>query len=438
MNRTTDCDVLIIGGGPAGSTLGALMARRGHDVVLLEKETHPRFHIGESLLPMNLPILDRLGVHSEVAAFGVCKAGADFTYDNAGNFHTFHFDRALGESPGCAYEVRRSEFDQILFNNAERLGARCYQQERVVEVRNESACPKVVSRAVDGTDTTWTPRYVVDASGRDRWLASRRGWVKRNPRHGSAALFGHFEDVPRRPGGDAGNISIYWFDGGWIWMIPLQDDVTSVGVVCRPAFLKARLSERAGDALATFNAIVGQCPPAVKRLSLAKPVSVIRGAGNYSYTANQMVGPGYALIGDAFAFVDPVFSSGVYLAMNSAERAVPMIEAWLAGNEREYQQLSSEYAKVIRRGLKQFSWFIYRFTSPAMRRLFERPRNDWQVEQAVISLLAGDVFCNRKVERRLRVFRIIYALTWLRTARPSIKSWRLRRRSARSKFVHSL
>lgn len=405
----TKTEVLVIGGGPAGSTFGTFMRMRGHQVTVLEKDRHPRFHIGESLLPMNLPIMERMGVLDKVRAIGVPKLGADFSPAGAGeDYITFRFAEALGDSPDHAFEVRRSEFDQTLFEHCKAVGVDAREGFCVTSVTaNEDGSHRVVARDNDGNDHAWEARFLVDASGRDTFMSAKNGWKKRNPRHASAAVFGHFKGVQRRPGADQGNISIYWFDHGWIWMIPLQNDVMSIGAVCRPDFLKTRQGSLDEFLLQTLNGAA----KVKARLVGAEAIVPAQATGNYSYLSDRMYGPGYVLVGDAFAFIDPVFSSGVYLAMNGAERAVQVAEAWLSGNRRAFARAAKKYEADVARGLGAFSWFIYRFTTPVMRTLMSNPRNVFQIVQGVISMLAGDVFSNRKVRSRLWMFRFLYAIS---------------------------
>jgi len=406
-----DTDVLIIGGGPAGSTAATLLARRGWRVQVIEKEQHPRFHIGESLLPMNLPILERLGVAEQVAAIGVKKLAADFP-TQGGHYTGFAFARALGAKRDHAWQVRRDQFDQLLFANAAEAGARCVEACEVRAVEPDPAGGHRVELRDGNGEFTLRTRYVIDASGRDTVLGRKLNLKHAHPRHRSAAIYGHFRGVERRPGEAAGNISIYRLARGWVWMIPLPDGVMSVGAVCDPDYLKTRRGPLDAFLLDTVRAN----PDARARMQDATSTGLIEATGNYSYTSREIAGPGWLLVGDAYAFVDPIFSSGVFLAMHGAELAADVVDAALRTPSRE-AAAQRAYRKRLDRGITVFSWFIERFTSPAMAQLFQAPRNVLQVEQAVISMLAGDVFDNRPALRRLRLFRLLFRITALTLGR---------------------
>jgi flavin-dependent dehydrogenase len=426
------CDVAVIGGGPAGSTAAALLARRGYKVLALEKARHPRFHIGESLLPMNLPIFERLGVLEKVRALGVFKAGADFEADNDRGYNTFAFARALGDSPPHAYQVWRQDFDQMLFEHARECGADAREGHEVISVHQ--AGPRLTHLEVHtdlGRSYRVEARYLVDASGRDTFLSGKRKLRRRNREHQSAAIFGHFRGAERRPGEDAGNISMYRFEHGWMWMIPLPGGVMSVGAVCRPEYLK----QRKGKTLDFLMATLQKNPELWRRLERAELISdEVRATGNYSYDSTRMGGPGWVMVGDAFAFLDPVFSSGVYLAMSGAEQAANVVDSALREPASE-RALLRKLEKRQRAGMARFSFFIYRFNGPVMRQMFGEPRNTWQIEQGMISMLAGDLFDSPKVLRRLGLFKIIYALSALRDWRRWRAEHRYRLAQARSEFT---
>jgi flavin-dependent dehydrogenase len=421
------CDVAVIGGGPAGSTAAALLAQRAYKVIALEKAHHPRFHIGESLLPMNLPIFERLGVLDKVRALGVFKPGADFEADTASGYHTFAFANALGDSPPHAYQVWRQDFDRMLFEHARQLGADTREGNEVVAV--EQLGPRLTHlevRTDSGRRYRIRARYVVDASGRDTFLSAKRKLRRKNREHQSAAIFGHFRGATTRPGEDAGNISMYRFEHGWMWMIPLPDGVMSVGAVCRPDYLKQRKGRTVDFLLATLQKNAGLW----QRMQDAELIDdEVRATGNYSYDSIRMGGVGWVMVGDAFAFLDPVFSSGVYLAMSGAEQAADLVDAALRQPAAE-KALLRRLEKRQRAGMARFSFFIYRFNSPVMQEMFGDPRNTWQVEQGVISMLAGDLFDTPKVLRRLKLFKLIYAV-W------AVRKWRVWRAEHRYRLAQA-
>jgi len=422
--ETDSCDVLVIGGGPAGSTISALLAEEGWRVVLLEKDRHPRFHIGESLLPMNLPILERLGVLEDVRRIGVVKHAAEFISEHhAGRLQAFRFDKARDRRYPYAFEVRRSEFDHLLLKNSAARGVAVREGVRVRAVDFRPGRPSVV-RAVDaaGRSADWSARFVVDASGRDTLLARQLGWKRKNRKHNSAAIYGHFEQVVRRSGRDEGNISIYWFEHGWFWMIPLQNGTMSVGAVCWPDYLRTRsvsLTE-------FFWQTVQLCPGVLERMQAARPVGDVRATGNFSYRSRRLYREGCLLVGDSGAFIDPVFSSGVYLAMHGACLGAEAIDGALR-NPRAAARLMRRHERTVRRGLRTLSWFIYRFTSPALRQMFMNPTDRFGLEPAVISMLAGDVFSRRSIRQPLFLFKLFYYQFSLSQWRHAWSAYRQRR-----------
>ncbi|HZZ94449.1 MAG TPA: NAD(P)/FAD-dependent oxidoreductase [Usitatibacter sp.] len=419
-----ECDVVVIGGGPAGSTAAALLARRGHKVVLLEKDAHPRFHIGESLLPANMPLLEDLGVASEIAAIGMQKWGATFV--SPWHDHTTSFRFADATDPGLplAYQVRRSEFDEILFRRARALGAEACESTRVREFELGSASerPTVKATSADGTVREWRARFLVDATGRDTLVANRLKVKRRNPDHNSSAMYGHFGNARRECGEMEGNIIIFWFDHGWFWFIPLKDGVTSVGAVVWPYYMKNRdkpLREY-------FMDTIERCPQLAARLEDAELVSEPEATGNYSYSCDRCHGENYVMLGDAFAFIDPVFSSGVMLAMNSAFAGVEVVQARLAGDAKAEAAARRRFEFVMHEGPKQFSWFIYRVTNPTLRDLFMSPSDRWSMKKALLSVLAGDVFGRTPIRRGLNAFRAVYYVFSLVHLRRSIAAKRQR------------
>src|SRR5690349_19033869 len=288
----SQCDVLVIGGGPAGSTIAALLAERGRDVVLIEKERHPRFHIGESLLPLNMPLFDRLGVAGEIKAIGMPKYGVEFVSPWHDRPLHVDFANAWDNSFPSTYQVRRSEFDEVLFRNAARKGARTVEDCRVTGADFHAGGAVVTARDADGAERSWRARFVADASGRDTFLASRMRMKRRSTRNNTAALFGHFSGARRLEGRIEGNISLFWFEHGWFWFIPLADGITSIGAVCSPAYMKSRGTDPQQFLLDT----IALCPPLAERLRDAKMEAPATATGNYSYSADRSFGDRYILL----------------------------------------------------------------------------------------------------------------------------------------------
>ncbi len=426
---TQSWDVVVIGGGPAGSTAAALLAERGFRVRVFEKARHPRFHIGESLLPANLRLFERLGVGEQVREIGMVKLAAEFVSPQHGNqMQRFEFADAWDKSMPSAYQVRRSELDDILLRNAQVKGAEVSEGCRVCDVSFVDDGAVIHAQHDDGREERCQARFVVDASGRDTLLANHFKTKRRNDKHNSSALYGHFRGARRNPGSNEGNITVFWFEHGWFWFIPLADGSTSVGAVVWPYYLKSRPK---GVALERFFFdTIALCPPLAERLKEAELISGVEATGNYSYFGDITHGRNYLLLGDAYAFVDPVFSSGVMLAMQSAFAGAEAIEVALREPARAKAALR-HFDKAIRHGPKEFSWFIYRMTSPTMRNLFMGPRNPLRMKEALLSLLAGDIFGNTPIWTSLRAFKGVYYIVSLFNARNSWRAWRARKRNLR-------
>ena len=424
-----ECDVLVIGGGPAGSTVAPMLARKGYRVVLLEKAHHPRFHIGESLLPANMPLLEKLGVADEVRAIGMEKWGAEFVSPWHEHGQEFRFSEAWDKSMPYAYQVKRADFDLILIRNAAREGAEVIEGCKVggVDFLPDDQGAIVSATHDDGREQRWKTRFVVDASGRDTFLANRFRIKHRNPRHNSSAMYAHFVGARRNEGQAEGNITIFWFDHGWFWFIPLSDGVTSVGATVWPYYMKTKGSRPLDQFLLDT---IAMCPPLAERLKDAHTVTAAEATGNFSYVSERNHGANYLLLGDAFAFIDPVFSSGVMLAMNSGIAGAEAIDTCLS-RPREAAAALKEFDRIMRHGPTAFSWFIYRITNPTMRDMFMGPRNVFRVKEALLSVLAGDVFGTTPIWNSVRIFKLIYYVTSIVNGRRSLAAWRKRRLNIR-------
>ena len=316
--------------------------------------------------------------------------------------------------------MRRADFDDILFRKAAATGARTLEGCQVKRMSFDDEGATVDAVLDDGSTQRWRARFVVDASGRDTLLAAQNQCKQKNRKHNSAALFGHYRGAERLPGRREGNISIFWFQHGWFWFIPLADASTSVGAVCCPSYLKQR-----GKALAEFLAdTIALAPELARRL---KDATLIDGqvwaTGNHSYCADRCAGERFVMLGDAYASIDPVFSSGVYLAMQSAFDGAEAVAAAL-DRPAAYLAACRRFKRRMRHGPRRFSWFIHRMTNPMMRGLFMHPAKPLRMQEAVVSLLAGDIHGKTPVWTSLALFKGVYHLSSLAALPRTWSTWR--------------
>ncbi len=426
---TPTCDVLVIGGGPAGSTIATLLARQGRQVLVLEKEHHPRFHIGESLLPGNVELFDRLGVREQVEKIGMPKFGIEFVPPDLPYCSYVDFAEGWDPTKDSAWQVRRSELDELLFRHAATQGAVTLEGAKVQRVAFDAE-GATVSATLDGGRGTqrWRTRFVVDASGRDTLLANQLKSKKKNPDHNSTALFGHFRNARRLEGKREGNISICWFEHGWFWFIPLADGTTSVGAVCWAYWLKARGDRPLKD---YFFDTLALCPELHDRLKDATLVDdAVHATGNFAYQSTHATGERYLMLGDAFTFIDPMFSSGVFLAMQSGFLGAEHVATAL-DRPAELPAARRALEKRLRAGPRDYAWFIYRVTNPTIRDMFMHPQNVFKVKQGLMSLLAADLHHGPAYRRSLFMFKAIYYLVSITHPRRTFAGWKRHRHNIR-------
>ena len=388
-------DVVVVGGGPGGASAATFLARAGRRVLLFEREPFPRFHVGESLLPATLPILERLGVGATLAERGFqVKYGATFHDQESGLEHTFHF-LAGKPWPSYSYQVPRAEFDALLLEHAKKQGVDV-RQPAAVEAFAVDADGVTVTARENGHTLTARASVLVDASGREGLVARRVGASERVPNLGKVALFAHFKGAWRAPGRDEGNIRIYVFEDGWFWWIPFAGDLTSVGAVLHARIVRAF----PGPPEALYAEMIGRCRRVAAQLAGAERVTAIHTQANFAYRNRPVVGDRFVAVGDAIAFVDPIFSGGVHIALQTGELAARAILPALADGRFAAARFSAYEAQVWR-GLRPFFTFIHKYYEPAFLELFLQPRERLGMVDAVLSVLSGGSFLGMRWRTRL-------------------------------------
>jgi len=390
-------DVVIVGGGPAGSTAATLLARQGLRVAVFEQEAFPRFHVGESLLPANLPIFDRLGCHQALHKIGLIeKPGATLydEYENRGDV-TFSFPR-LSFQPHSAYHVVRAPFDDFLLQHAENSGARVHRQHTVHYLRHDPDQVVVRVTSAQGEFREVRAHMLVDASGRNTFLGTSFGKREPLPDLGKVALFAHFRDVERDPTIPEGNARLYLVPQGWLWWFSFADGTDSIGCVLHAQVVKARQ----GSIEALFDEVLATSPRITAGLAHARRVTAVHPVANFSYRISPCVGDRYLAIGDAAGFIDPIFSTGVFLAMRSAELAADAIMQAFHSQDFSARRFR-RYARQFRRGMASFLPFIRRFYDPAFLDILFSQRPPLRLDQPVVWVLSGAAFDRRPLRLRL-------------------------------------
>jgi flavin-dependent dehydrogenase len=378
-------DVAIVGGGPGGSTLAALLAKQGKRVAVVERNEFPRFRIGESLLPFSIDIWEKAGVLQKIHDQGYCvKRGARFVIDETLEEECFWFRNGLDKDHPYAFQVQRGPFDKLLLDHARELGVKVFQP---VGATNWSIAP---DKAVLHTEKGELHAQVIcDASGRWTFMSAKQGQRRIHPAHRKITCFAHFTDVVRCEQ-DPNNIIIVRFGEtktGWFWLIPFSDGTTSVGVVADAEFFR----ESKQTPQAFFNASIAASRSMEPRMRDAKPSCDVLLESDFSYTSDRQVGERWLKVGDAGVFVDPIFSSGVFLSTKAAELAAEAIDAAFKANDFSEARFI-DYEKAIRTGTKVFWSFIDAFYNRDFLKQMVTSRRRPLLQSSITSLLAGDIF----------------------------------------------
>jgi flavin-dependent dehydrogenase len=366
MSKSNSHDVIVIGGGPAGSTIATWLARFGHKVLLLEREKFPREHVGESLLPFCYTLLEDLGVIEELKTNFVRKPGVRFIDRDGKISTTWCFHHVIQDETYLSFQVIRGEFDQILLNNAAKNGADVREETSVIEADISSASDRVTVTSLDsaGKKSVHKARFLVDASGREAFIGAKSGWRKPREELDRTAIWSHWGDV-KLAGGLEEGLSIIIYMGleqkGWIWVFPLGEGRITAGFVAQNSYLRdqQRKLKEGGSKDWKYDLCMQELLRSqfvTDLLQGSKMLIPMQINGNYSYEVKNHFGSNYAMVGDARGFIDPIFSSGVFLSIKSSSLVAPAIHKQLTGEangrnelmETAYKQITGAYGFVHR------------------------------------------------------------------------------------------
>ena len=399
----THSDVIVIGGGPAGSAVATRLAQKQRSVHLFEKERFPRFHIGESLLPCSIPLFEELGVLPALSdGRFLPKYAAEFVRGDGTHHQRYPFADGLVSGPPSAFEVDRGEFDALLLAHAEQSGVRVEQETQVLRFDCDLARGvEVVVRGPDGVEAEHTADFLIDASGQSALLPSRLGLRQMEADLRNFAVFSHYEGAVRQTGLAEGDISIVLVDEGWWWVIPLRADRTSVGLVGPAKGLRgAKPNEE------FFRARVEATPFIRDRLAAATRVAPVRTISDWSYSSREMAGDRWLLVGDSGAFIDPVFSTGVQLGLAAAFDAARCIDAALTSRRFQRAEFAG-YERRMRRLVGTYTEFVKGFYTPEFGELLLHPTDKLDLRAAITSLLAGHGTKTLGMSLRVAIFHLL-------------------------------
>ncbi len=395
---TEPYDAAIIGGGPAGSTAAALLAMKGRRVVVFEREKFPRFHIGESLLPHSLRTFDRLGVREIMDARYLPKFGGEIATACGARALPFYFENGFRSQHTSSYQVERADFDKVLLDSAAAKGAEVCEQTTVENIGFDADGVTVGVRGADGARRV-RARYLLDCSGRNTVVGQHFDLKARYAHLQKFSVFAHFENVQRDEGRQGTLTRLVRARKHWFWLIPLDERRTSVGVVMDSADFKAlRRSPEEALAWAIEDSALMR-----ERMRDAVRISPVHSAGDYSYRHTRLTGERWLLAGDAAGFIDPIFSTGVFIAIHSGEQCADLLDTAL-GDPRKRARLFQRYERKLNRLMDRYLRFVTAWYRDEFIDVFTNPTDKLQLAAAVNAVLAGNVGGSFAIWWRMQVF----------------------------------
>lgn len=354
-------DAIVIGAGPAGSTAAALLAEKGHDVLVIERETFPRYHVGESLMPFCWFTLDRLGLVDEMENHSfVKKHSVQFVTEHGKQSQPFYFFQHYDHPSATTWQVERAEFDNMIYQKAKSNGAKTVEGTEVKDVIRDENGFVIGVKALhpDGEEREHFAKVTIDCSGRDCLIARKQKWRNRDPELKKIAIWTYYKGAMRDEGIDEGNTTVAYIPNrGWFWYIPLKNDMVSVGVVADREYLY-RDDERGLEQI--FAREIGENSWIKDHLEQGEQTGDYWVTGEYSYRSKFCAGNGFVLAGDAFAFLDPVFSSGVFLALKTGELAADAVSSAIEAGDYSGAQFES-YGAATCEAMERMRALVYAF-----------------------------------------------------------------------------
>ena len=397
-------DVAIIGGGPAGSTAAALLAMKGRRVVVFERERFPRFHIGESLLPHSLRAFDRLGVRETMNARYLPKFGGEIATACGSRAVSFLFESGFRSTVKSAYQVERADFDKMLLDHASKVGAEVHEETSVEQLDFDADGVTLDVRDAAGTRKV-RARYLVDCSGRNAVVGQKFDLKARYAHLQKFSVFAHYEHVQRDEGRDGTLTRLVRARTHWFWLIPIDAARTSVGVVLDSAHFKD-LRKTPEEALAWA---IEDSELMRERMRDSVLVSPVRSAGDYSYRNTRLTGDRWLLAGDAAGFIDPIFSTGVFIAIHSGEQCADILDAVLSKPAKR-RQLFARYERKLNRLMDTYLRFVTAWYRDEFIDVFTNPTDKLQLAPAVNAVLAGNVGGSFAIWWRMQIFYLVLFL----------------------------